>query len=303
MLKRPMLAGKIEDEDLGKLRFPVIASPKIDGIRCLTIDGRAVSRTLKSIPNDYTREMIEAWAGAGFDGELIAGDNFSECSSAIMSRDGAPDFCYWVFDLFEGARTRKPVMLSMPYRDRIAELAAFFEEQKIPPYMQIVPTQTINTLQELETYEADCLARGFEGVMVRDPLGPYKEGRSTFREGWLLKLKRFTDSEAVILSLEEQQHNENEKVTNELGLSKRSSAKAGKVAAGTLGKFIVRDLKTGEEFGIGGGKGLTSALRAEIWANREAYVGKIVKYKFQAFGTKDAPRLPGFLGFRSPEDM
>jgi DNA ligase-1 len=46
---KPMLAsdcGGIEN-----VRFPVIASPKLDGVRALVIDGALMSRSLKPIPN------------------------------------------------------------------------------------------------------------------------------------------------------------------------------------------------------------------------------------------------------------
>jgi len=143
-------------------------------------------------------------------------------------------------------------------------------------------------------------------VMIRDPQGPYKNGRSTEREGWLLKLKRFVDSEARVTGFVEQLHNANEATINELGSTARSSAKAGLVPAGTLGKFLAVDVNgrfPGLELKIGTGKGLTLALRNEIWNNQAKYMGKLVKYRFQEIGVKDAPRIPVWLGFRDPDDM
>ena len=52
---KPMLAALCED--VTKLRYPVIASPKLDGIRALVIDGQLVSRTLKPIPNRYVQSF------------------------------------------------------------------------------------------------------------------------------------------------------------------------------------------------------------------------------------------------------
>jgi len=98
-------------------------------------------------------------------------------------------------------------------------------------------------------------------------------------------------------------HNKNEKKTNELGLSKRSSSKENKVPAGTLGKFLVKDITTGVEFKVGTGDGLTLELRQEVWDNQEKYMGELIKYKFQKHGTKDKPRSPVWLGFRPTEDM
>src|SRR6185312_4948109 len=61
----------------------------------------------------------------------------------------------------------------------------------------------------LAAYEQRCLAEGYEGIMVRDPAGLYKQGRSTVAEGGLLKVKQFLDAEATIIGFEEQMHNDN----------------------------------------------------------------------------------------------
>lgn len=290
MIRRPMLAGPVEDAT--KLPFPMIASPKIDGIRALTLGGKLLSRSLKAIPNRHVRETLERVCGDNvLDGELISGETFQDCTSAIMSREGEPDFVFWCFDhLGEGPNVR--------YVDRIHMLEGIVERIG-DTRVQTVPTLRIENAEELAAYEEDVLARGFEGVMLRRPDGPYKEGRSTLREGWLLKLKRFEDSEAIVVGFEELMRNENEAKTNELGLTKRSSAKAGKVPAGTLGALICRTV-AGIEFNVGAG--FTEAQRAELWATREFLLGALARYKHQPHGAKDAPRLPIFQGIRSPED-
>ena len=68
-ITKPMLAGKCERLDA--LSFPVLATPKLDGIRCLKIDGRALTRSFKPVSNRSTREWIEANLPDGLDGELI----------------------------------------------------------------------------------------------------------------------------------------------------------------------------------------------------------------------------------------
>ena len=67
------------------------------------------------------------------------------------------------------------------------------------------------------------------------PDGPYKCGRSTVREGYLLKLKRFADGEAVILGCCEQMHNANAAQQDAFGRTKRSSHKDNKIGKATLG--------------------------------------------------------------------
>lgn len=112
----------------------------------------------------------------------------------------------------------------------------------------------------------------------------------------MLKLKRFEDSEAEVLGIEEEMHNANTAETNELGRTKRSTAKAGLVGKGTMGALIVRDVKTGVEFNIG--SGFTAHDRTEAWKP-----GELVKYKFFPVGVKDKPRHPVFLGRRSKLDV
>ena len=291
-IKKPMLAGTIENINI--LTYPVIVSKKLDGIRCLKINGEVLSRSLKQIPNEYINRTLKKLLPDGIDGEILVGKNFQDCTHGVMSIDGEPDFTYWAFDFV--------MNLSHPYSNRLEQLSR--EVKKInDSRVKYVPTTIITNKEELSAYEEKTLQEGFEGVMVRSINGPYKCGRSTLNEGYLLKLKRFVDSEAEILGLEEMFHNANEAKTNELGRTHRSSAQDGKIPMGKLGKFLVRDLKSGVEFSVGTGIGLTMELRQEIWDHQKKYVGKIIKYKSQPFGVKAAPRIPVFIGFRDKKDM
>jgi len=137
-------------------------------------------------------------------------------------------------------------------------------------------------------------------LMLRSPDSRYKCGKSTAKEGILLKMKRFLDAEAIVIGFEEEQSNTNEKEKDELGLSKRSSKKAGKVPAGTLGALLMKSLDGKMSFGIG--IGFDDETRKTIWDNRSKYLGKIASYKYQEIG-KSAPRFPVFLTFRSKLDL
>ena len=70
LITKPMLAGKCER--MNALSFPLLATPKLDGIRCLKIGGRALTRSFKpDLQPLHTREWIEANLPDGVDGELI----------------------------------------------------------------------------------------------------------------------------------------------------------------------------------------------------------------------------------------
>ena len=287
-----MLAATVKD--LKSLKFPVYCSPKLDGIRCLKVGGKALTRKFKPIPNKHIRDIIEKNFPDGIDGEIIIdGKTFNEIQSLVMSESGQPDFKFWAFDLVD-------TKLNEPFDNRYQKL---FVKTSKHPNLRIVPHVKVDSAEDLIAYEKIALAAKFEGVMIRSINGPYKCGRSTNNEGYLLKLKQFSDSEAKILDFVELKHNTNAKEVNELGLTKRSTKKAGKVGAGMLGKFLVQDVKTKVEFEVGTGIGLTQDLRREIWNNKAKYKGKIIKYKYQKAGQKDKPRFPVWLGFRDKRDM
>jgi len=257
-----------------------------------------LSRSFKPIANNFVREEIEKNFPDGIDGELMLRDpdaTFNDISSAFRKRDGEPDFMFNAFDLVGESLTEE-------FHVRSGNLHNYLSENP-NNRIQMVIQNVIEDMEDLLEFEKDCLERGYEGVMVRDPKSPYKCGRSTVKEGYLLKIKRFVDDEAEVIGLVEKMHNNNEKETSEIGLSKRATKKENMVPVGSLGAFQVRDLKTGVEFEIGTGLGLTLELRKEIWDNKDKYIGEIVKYKHQAQGQKDKPRFPVWLGFRAKEDM
>ncbi len=303
MIKKPLLASAAED--LSLIKFPVIASPKLDGIRCLKIDGSVLSRNFKPIPNLYIRKILDILLPNGADGEIIVGTTFQDVSSGVMSHDGEPEFTYWMFDYVKDS-------IDKPYVDRLKDmeawhfnysfkyaLGALHDHAKI----KLVPSTIVNNKEELLALETRYLAEGFEGVMIRSLEGRYKCGRSTVKEGILLKVKRWKDSEATITGFVEKMHNENEATIDALGHTERSTHKEGMKPAGTLGTILGTDIHNPEWGEMRFGSGLDDHLRLDIWNNKEKYLGKIVKYKYQEPGMKDKPRFPIFQGFRHPDDM
>lgn len=292
-ISKPMLAATIEDRSA--IKYPCLATPKLDGIRCLIKDGNALSRKFKNIPNRYIKKELESILGSeiskNFDGEIFAGKTFQECSSNVMSFDGEPDFEYYIFDYIGEDLTES-------YADRMKKLEAL----SIPDarIKKLIP-KLINNEAELDAYEKECLDLGYEGVILRSEKGPYKCGRSTMREGYLLKLKKFSDGEAIVTDFEELFRNKNEAKKNALGHTERSTSQANLVGGNTLGALFVKDAVSGIEFKIG--SGFDDTMRAEIWNNRSKYLGALVKYKHFEQGVKEAPRFPIFLGFRHPDDL
>lgn len=284
MVTKPMLAAKA-DPDL--IRYPVLATPKLDGIRCVVRRGRALTRSFLPVGNDHIRTWLESNMPDGVDGELLSG-GFNTTTSVVGRQGGQAQFAYAVFDYVSSS-------IDEPYIKRMEKLAAL----KLPePAVAILPVLIANA-DELLAFEEKCLAEGFEGVMIRKPTGPYKCGRSTVREGYLLKVKRFEDAEAIVIGTVEGRSNQNVAMRDNFGRTKRSTAKDGQVGRGTLGALICKDPTTGIEFRIGCG----GDLGDRIWADRDAVIGRVVKYKHQPSGAKVAPRFPMFIGFREPWDL
>lgn len=296
----PMLAATVKD--LEQLEFPLLASPKLDGIRCLLLHGKVYSRNMKLLPNMAVQDVAATMALHGLDGEIVVGDPrakdcFNVTTSGIMSRTGDPGGGKWAFHIFDYIPddAYAETWFARRLRDVKSQCANF------PKVLKPVAHKMVESLDELLRYESQMLTAGFEGVMLRDTHGPYKFGRSTLREGYLMKLKRFVDSEARIYGFKEQEENTNVQTRDELGRAKRSSAKSGKRPKGVLGALEVRDVKTGISFDVG--TGFSDTLRSEIWDARDTWIGKIIKYRYQPVGVKDKPRFPTYIGLRDPIDL
>ncbi|AGE56452.1 DNA ligase [Paramecium bursaria Chlorella virus NE-JV-1] len=298
-IQKPLLAASFKKLTVADVKYPVFATPKLDGIRALKIDGAFVSRTFKPIRNRAIADALQDLLPNGSDGEILSGSTFQDASSAVMTAKagiGANTIFYW-FDYVKDDPNK-------PYLDRMTDMENYLKERPEilnDDRIKIVPLipKKIETKDELDTFEKICLDQGFEGVMIRSGAGKYKFGRSTEKEGILIKIKQFEDDEAVVIGFTPMQTNTNDKSMNELGDMKRSSHKDGKVNLDTLGALEVD--WNGITFSIG--TGFDHALRDKLWSERDKLIGKIVKFKYFAQGVKTAPRFPVFIGFRDPDDM
>ena len=274
-------------------------SPKIDGIRATVINGKLVSRSLIEIPNKFTQALFGRPEYEGLDGELVVGkpndpNLMQQTSSGVMSIEGEPDVKWFIFDRWNVAGD---------FQNRLLHYSSGV---KLDTVLNLTPQILVSDATMIASYEEFFVNKGFEGVMLKAASSPYKQGRSTVKEGYMVKVKRFVDSEAEIIDFVEQQTNTNEATLDERGYTKRSHAKAGKEAAGILGTIIgrcvdKRDPFYGKQVEIG--TGLTAEQRKNLWEGRKHLIGKIVKYKYFPKGCVDKPRHPVFLGFRDRKDM
>ncbi len=288
---KPMLADTIED--VNTLKYPVLVSPKLDGVRAVVKGGVVLSRSLKPIPNKYVQKLFSHLEG--LDGELIVGESTAEdvyrkTVSGVMSEDGEPNVVFYVFDC-----------IINPKDSFLDSLTEAFQLTDKASNVQDLIHQQVNSAEELLEVEAEFTSQGYEGVMVRSLNGIYKYNRSTLREGYLLKLKRFLDAEAIIIGFEELMHNNNQAKVNELGHTDRSSHRENLEPGDTLGALIVKDVTTGVEFKIG--TGFTADQRKAIWNIKDELKNELATYKYFPVGVKDAPRHPVFKSLRDKRDL
>lgn len=281
---QPMLAKDISEE-LDKLRYPVYATPKLDGVRALVFADGVYARSMKKIPNKHVQLLFGTPELVGLDGELIVGeptasDVLRATNSVVSSDSNGSCVNFYVFDRYDDPAVYALRVPAVSLNSRVI----------------IVPNRLVRNETELRQFEDEQLAAGYEGLILRDPQGLYKNGRSTIKEQGMLKLKRFIDGEAEVIGIEEEMHNANAATVNELGHTARSSHKAGLVGKGTMGALRVRDLRSRVEFRIG--TGFSAADRARTWI-----LGTIVKYKHFPKGVKNLPRHSGFLGIREDWDL
>lgn len=257
-----MLAAELTDER--QLRYPLLATPKVDGIRFLVVNGRAVTRSLNPIPNDHIRGWIEANLPEGVDGEITVPGGFGATSSAVTRKDGTPDFTVWLFDQFTPDT----------YRMRITKLSRLADLQN---RIRVLAPVEIKDEAELWAFEDRCLADGHEGVILRDPNGAYVCGRTNEDSQLMLKLKRHKDDEAIILTVFPVDGSDTE---------------AGGLAVEWKG--VRFNLAWNSSLGL---------TRADVWAMHESLRGRIVRFRHTPHGAKRLPRFPVLTGFREGWDL
>lgn len=299
---KPMLAS---DWDEGKVRFPCIAQPKIDGVRALNMTGRLTGRSLKEHKNRFVTQFYSHPELIGFDGEMAAEHecNPALCrltTSALNTITGEPFTLWWVFDYLRDQAGQLPYYERLMWANRQLQAVALARPD-IAVRMRVVKSVVCENLQELEAADAANLALGYEGTCIRDPQGKHKAGRSTVREGGLLRIKRFHEEDAFVLKLVEGQTNTNEGKINELGHTERSTHQENMVPNGMVGAMLCRDFKTNQHITVGAGC-MTHAERLHYWAHPGQLVGQTIKYKAFAHGRKDLPRFPTFQSIRSDAD-
>lgn len=231
-------------------------SEKLDGVRAYWDGENFVSRlgNIYHAPEWFKVSLPDY----PLDGELWVGrGEFQKTVSIVRRQDGGEqwrDVTFLVFDL----PTSKE-----KFEDRVMALQKW-EEDMSPGHAKVVAHKRCRDLDHLSEHLEDVLAVGGEGLMLREPGSLYESNRSTT----LLKVKKFFDTEAVVVS----------------HVPGRGRHK------GRLGALKVR-LPSGTEFSVG--SGFSDAQR-----ETPPTVGSVISFRYQELTKDGVPRFPTFIGER-----
>ena len=301
MITKPILAT---DCDFTKLDFTkgYIAQPKIDGVRAIHLYGKPTitGRSLKPFGNKSLPLLFPNLEGV--DGELTYGPltspDLCRTTTSVVNSHHDDRYSSLIWNAFDYVT---PTTESLGYMQRYELLQQLVLDQP-NSNVHIVPYQVIYSLDDLLALEQQWLSEGYEGVILRSVNGLHKNGRTTVREGTYLRIKRFVQEDAVVLSLVEAMENTNEPTINELGNSERSTHQSNLVPKGMLGSLVCRDVKSGTTITVGPGE-LNHDLRKHYWSNPTELIGQTISYKYFPQGVKDLPRFPTFVSIRPQEDL
>lgn len=266
---------------VANLDYPMYASAKLDGIRCLAIGGKAYSRNMKLIPNHFVQQYFAKHKLHGLDGELLVEGDFNSVQSGIMSESGTPEFNYHVFDYF--------VEPDKFFSSRQDDLSSLFKEVAMGSRVLRHPQVKVAAAEDVQRLYEGYVYIGFEGLILRHQNGKYKYGRSTLKQQWMLKLKPVEDAEAKIVGYAQLMRN----------MDTSTKQKENMVGVPMLGAFKVEAF--GKQFEVG--SGFDNAQRSTYWTNRDNLVGKYITFKYQELSKYGVPRFPVFKGFRNEGDI
>lgn len=267
MTLKPMLALKYEDEK-DKVTFPAFLQPKLDGYRCLAHKEtntlvRLISRQGKEFGhwlNHIREELLRIMSvGETLDGELyVHGVPFQTVGSWIKKEcPESKHVQYHIYDI---------VMVDAAFFQRTRTLLdRFFHFHGPEGTLKQVETRMVLSHEGVEAAHAEFVAAGYEGVMLRTDLCPYKQG---YRSHNLLKVKAWADAEFEIVAV-----------------------RAGKGKMENQAIFTCKMAESGAVFDVKP-KG-RDALREEYLKHPEKCLGKMLTVKYFAL-TDEEPKVPRF---------
>ena len=183
---------------------------------------------------------------------------------------------YWIYDAPRIGDYTESELFSVRFYDLAGPMANFFHQrtrgQKLTSSLVAVPTYECSNFDEVDEYYNEFMSEGYEGQMVRVDFA-YENKRSKK----LLKRKDFTDSEYLVIGIDEGDGNR----------------------AGTAKHLVCKDESNGKVFNSNI-KG-THEYLAEILENKDYYIGQQATIKYFELTPDGIPRFPYAIAFRDYE--
>jgi len=288
-------SAKHEKKVTGKKLIEV----KLDGVRVITIvhpNGivNMYSRNGKELVNfPHIAEQFAKYAGnlkeaTVFDGEVMS-SSFQDLMKQVHRKSNvqANDAVLHLFDYLPLKNFQKGGW-DMPQTYRIAQLNKWKDSTgEFTPNIQCLDYEEVDLDSMIgqvryKEINAQAIAGGYEGIMLKDPEAGYECKRSV---AWL-KLKPFIEVSLTVVGVEE--------------------GTAGTKNENNLGALICEGEDDGKFIRVNVGGGYSDDLRRELWDNKDTLVGQIVEVRADAAtkaqdGETWSLRFPRFLRFRGFE--
>lgn len=262
----PMLASEFSDKIE---KYPCFAQPKLDGIRCIIFmhNNELVFQSRNNTIFQPFLHLIENLKilflknnNLILDGELYNHElGFQKISSIVRKKDHPEihKLQYHIYDLIDSTKT---------YQQRYKLLSEYFGHNSNNSLF-LVNTTLINSNQEMNYLHNKFIEDGYEGIMLRNPEGLYKQKN---RSKDLIKYKLFKDTDYVIVG-----HHE-----------------------GTGGIPVFECITAeGKKFSVN--MKCTMDEKREMMENISQYYGKKLIVKYQELSDDNIPRFPVGLGIRA----
>lgn len=320
---KPQLAVDIFPGFKGMV-FPVWGFIKVDGVRGCHVTGKFTGRSLEDLANIALVAMFRDSIYEGMDGELTIDGYLRNCDlpTELTAPDKPGDKPKTLCSLTTGITSRGKLrkgetelptnavwnlfdylednVADLMYCERYATLSNLVGAHQVPN-VRVLPYTVIENAEQAMAFIIKCIDDGYEGAIFRDPKAKHKSGRATAKGNDFWRYKPASKKDCVITGFEEAQENQNEKKTNALGRSERSSHAENKVGKGMIGTFLATDTKTGQPIRLGPGES-THKQRTDWFNDPAQIVGWPAEYISLDTGVKDAPRQARFSRRREKYD-
>lgn len=261
----PEFGVQLAKDFSGKLPRKILIQPKLDGYRAIgqTGTGRLFSRNGKEILgfDDISEQLSRLPSGCYLDGEIMS-QNFKGTQQSAFAHTSGKLGIYNAFDFMEGSIGTKE-----DQHTRSKNLLEFLGVGPEGPrnvrseICNIIPVQSWlidkgsegSVYDEMLSYYDQCLAEGYEGIMIKDAEAPYQLKRGT---NWQ-KMKPVNSIDLKVVGIE--------------------PGKYDTKYADSLGRLIVQF----EDNQVGVGSGITDAQRQLWWDNPTLIVGKTIEVLYQ----------------------